>query len=419
MDKDKNQYIPRSIDSMVDKHLGFAGALVIEGPKACGKTSTALQHAASNVRLDKDSQARKMGIENPEALLPGNTPRLIDEWQLVPEVWNSVRAEVDSRNLDGQFILTGSATPADDITRHSGAMRFNRLQMHTMTLSELGASTKSISLSQLWQTNTLASSTAYKGELQKTVELMCKGGWPTNIKRSVEASLDANSNYLRTMGSVDIITVDGIKRDPRKVEALFFALARNSATYVTNKTLLADTELYGQSIDAKTLTSYLDALTRLWLVKEQKSWGEHLRSKTQIRKSPKRHLCDASLAIAALGADVNSLLDDRETCGQVFESFVFHELQVYSEHIGANIFAFQTNSGEEMDAVVVKGVQWAGVEVKLTQDAEVIDVAAGNLVKIAAKMRSKPKFLCIITANGYSYTRADGVHVVCITDLTS
>jgi predicted AAA+ superfamily ATPase len=248
---------------------------------------------------------------------------------------------------------------------------------------------------------------------------MCKGGWPTNIKRSVEASIDANTNYLRTMGAVDIVTLDGIRRDPRKIEALFFALARNSATYVTNKSLLADTELFGQSIDVKTLTTYLDALSRLWLVVEQKAWGEHLRSKAQVRKSPKRHLIDPSLAIAAIGANTQSLYEDRETCGLIFESFVFHELSAYSKQIDASVYSYQTNSGEEIDAVIVKGMQWAGIEVKLSQDSNVIDAAALKLIGVANQMRLAPKFLCIITADGYSYTRKDGVHIVCISDLAN
>jgi predicted AAA+ superfamily ATPase len=418
METNDQNYIPRLIDAEIKKHLSFAGALVVEGPKACGKTSSAIQHSKSIVRLDKDKRVRQMAQENPEALLPGETPRLIDEWQLVPEVWNTVRAEVDSRNLDGQFILTGSATPTDELTRHSGAMRFTRLQMSTMTLTELGSSTGTVSLSSLWDSADVKGDVNQKGNLEQVVTHMCKGGWPTNIKRTVDASLDANINYLRTMGSVDIITIDGVKRDPRKVEALFYALARNVATYVTNKTLLADTELYGQSIDAKTLTNYLDALSRLWLVPEQKAWGEHLRSKTQIRKSPKRHLIDPSLAVAALGANVNSLLDDRETCGLIFESFVFHELSAYAGAMDADIRAYQTSSGEEIDAVIVKGVQWAGVEVKLTQDMNIIDAAALKLINIAAKMKTAPKFLSIFTADGYSYTRKDGVHVICISDLT-
>jgi predicted AAA+ superfamily ATPase len=220
------------------------------------------------------------------------------------------------------------------------------------------------------------------------------------------------------MGSVDIIIIDGIKRDPRKVEALFFALARNVATYVTNKTLLADTELYGQSIDSKTLTNYLDALSRLWLVVEQKAWGEHLRSKAQVRKSPKRHLVDPSLAVAALGANAESLLEDRETFGQIFESFIFHELREYSKQMGAEIFAYQTSSGEEIDAIIAQGVQWAGVEVKLTQVPDAIEAAAKKLLSIAGRIRTAPRFLSIITADGYSYTRKDGVHVICASDLT-
>jgi predicted AAA+ superfamily ATPase len=390
--------------------------VLLEGPKACGKTSTALRQSASQVRLDASPQQRAAGLADPFALLRGETPRLLDEWQLVPDVWNAVRAEVDDRGVDGQFILTGSATPADDVTRHSGAMRIARIAMRPMSLAESGDSSKHVSLERL-----MAGEPASAGEpgasLVDVAQVLCRGGWPSNLSRRPADAFDANRDYLATVSSADIVTIDGVRRDPRKVQALLFALARSCATYVTKPTLQRDVRLHGESMAIPTLDSYLDALTRLWLLVEQPAWGEHLRSSAQVRRTPKRHLVDPSLAAAALKATPSSLMADWETFGQLFESLVYRDLWVYARAMGAEVMSYQDNRGAEIDAVVVRDGQWSAFEVKLNPHPDILDAAAVKLRQICAHMRTPPQAMTLLTSTGPAYRRSDGVNVVPIVAL--
>ncbi|MDR1851591.1 MAG: DUF4143 domain-containing protein [Propionibacteriaceae bacterium] len=413
---DKGTYRPRVIDSELAAALQAAGAVVVEGAKGCGKTTTSEQIAASGVHLDRDSAARAAGREAPESLLPGENPRLIDEWQLVPDVWNTIRSEVDQRDTPGQFILTGSATPADDVTRHSGALRFIRLQMRPMSLLESGESSGNASLKAMWE-GQAPPSVLESLPLKNVVDAACRGGWPSSLNLDLSAAMTLNRSYLRIMASVEIATVDGKKRDPLKVEALLSALGRNTATYVSNRVLQADSAEYGESIDPKTIASYLDALERLWVLVPQHAWGGHLQSSAAARKASKRHLADPSLAVAAMEAGPQDLLEDRAALGQVFETLVFRDLSVYAQSMGASVRAFQDKDGKELDAVIVKGVHWAGIEVKLSGTPTILDTAAANLTAIARRMTRAPQFLAIITASGPTYTRKDGVHVVSITQL--
>jgi predicted AAA+ superfamily ATPase len=409
-------YQERVIDAQLRRALKGAGAVVLEGPKACGKTTTASQLAASVVRLDRDRQAREVGLANPDALLAGDVPRLIDEWQLVPEVWNAVRGAVDDRRAPGQFILTGSATPADDQTRHSGAMRFLRLELRPMSLHESGESSGAACVSRLWQGETPPPSIE-RAELEQLAEAAARGGWPGILDLDKETCLALNRSYLRSIAAGDIITVDGIRRDPQKVAALLGALGRNTGTYVTNRVLQTDSAEFGQLIDPTTIAAYLDALVRLWVLVPQHAWGGHLRSSAAARKAPKRHLVDPSLAVAAMEAEPADLLRDRAAFGQVFETLVFRDLSVYAQAADLSVRAFQDSKGNEIDAVLTKGTQWAGVEVKLSAIPEVVDAAAAKLLALAGRMTSEPQFLAIVTADGPTYTRPDGVHVIGITQL--
>lgn len=409
-------YLPRLVDSQLARGLRSAGAVLLEGPKACGKTSTAKQQAASAVRLDASPRMRSAGLADPNLLLNGDTPRLIDEWQLVPDVWNAVRAAIDDRSRDGQFILTGSATPAEDITRHTGAMRIARVRMHPMSLYETKNSTGAASLNGLLR-GARPSSAGTDVDLMGVAELLCRGGWPSNLRRDLGDAMNANRDYLSTIAAADIITLDGVRRDPRKVSALLFALARNAGTYVANRTLQTDSAGYGESMAPKTLDSYLDALARLWILVEQPAWGQHLRSAAQVRRSPKRHLVDPSLAAAAMGATPKSLIADPEAFGQLFESLVFRDLSVYAQASDARVFAYQDNRGAEIDAVVVKDDIWAGFEVKLSANRVVVDRAAEKLRQVAGQMRTAPVALIVVAATGPSYRRPDGVNVVSLLDL--
>ncbi|MDR0593410.1 MAG: ATP-binding protein [Bifidobacteriaceae bacterium] len=408
-------YLPRLIDPQVKAALGRAGAVLVEGPKACGKTTTALRHAASQVRLDLQPQLRRAAQIDPPSVLAGPAPRLIDEWQLAPDLWNAVRAEVDARQADGQFILAGSATPADDITRHSGAMRFARVVMRPLSLAESGESDGSVSIAGLWE-GAPARGGEPLGGLAELAEAVCRGGWPSNRRRSTDDAAASNRDYVRAMAAGDIVTTDGVRRDPSRMAALIFALARNSATYVSNRTLMADSALYGESLSAKTVADYLGALARLWVLVDQPAWGGHLRSAAQVRRAPKRHLVDPSLAAAAIGATPDSLTADPAAFGQLFESLVYRDLTVYSQPWDGQVRAF-AEPAAELDAVLVRGVDWAGLEVKLSAAPPAVDSAAAGLARIAARMSRPPRFLAVITGSGPSYARPDGVQVVSIRHL--
>lgn len=410
-------YLPRLVDGALRRRLQANGAVLVEGPKACGKTSTARQQAASEVRLDADVAMRRAGLAEPSVLLDGATPRLIDEWQRVPEVWDAVRAAVDDRQQDGQFILTGSATPSEALTRHSGAMRVSRLRMRPMSLYESQDSSGSASLAALLAGKKVTAPPSSHG-LAEVAELLCRGGWPSNLRRTVEDAQQSARDYLDTIAGTDITDVDGIRRDPRKVKALLFSLARHTATYTDLKVLAADAAAQGEAVTSKTVSSYLDPLVRLWVVDEQLAWGGHLRSAAQVRSKPKRHLVDPSLAAAALGADPSSLLADREMFGFQFESLVHRDLSVYAEAFDGQVRAYRDARDLEVDAVVLgPRNQWAALEVKLSGTGVALDLAAKTLLRFGESMRRPPTALGIVVAAGPSYRRADGVHVLSVTTL--
>lgn len=409
------EYWPRVVDAQLTQGLRSAGAVLIEGPKASGKTSTAREQAASFVRLDASPQVRASAQADPSILLGGTTPRLIDEWQLVPDVWNAVRAAVDDRGEAGQFILTGSSAPTEDITRHSGAGRFTRLRMYPMSLFETHDSTGEVSLANLLDGD--YPSVLGETDLIGMAKLVVRGGWPINLGRSLEDAVQVNRDYLASIAGTDIVTLDGVRRDPRKVTALLYALARSTGTYVTNRVLQTDSANVGELTDPRTINSYLDALTRIWVLVEQPAWGQHLRSSAQVRRSPKRHLADPSLAAAAMGASYGALVADHETFGCLFESLVHRDLTVYAQAIGADVRAYQDNRGGEIDEVIVREGRWAGIEVKLSPNPRSVDAGAESLRRIAATMRHPPTSLTVVTAGGPSYRRKDGVNVVSILHL--
>lgn len=408
------EYLPRLADLRLERALRASGAVVLEGPKACGKTTTAMRLARSAVRLDADFALRTAALADPSILLPGDTPRLIDEWQLAPGVWNAVRAEVDTRQADGQFILTGSATPADDHTRHSGAMRIARVAMTPMTLLESKDSSGQVSLGALLAGERQAS-VGSGASVADVARMLCRGGWPPNLGRTIEDAQAANRDYLRSMSAADLPGEP--LRDPVKLAALLRALARSVGTYTSNRALIRDVQGGGESLNPRTLDAYLDVLRRLWVLVDQRAWGGHLRSSAPARKSPKRHLVDPSLAAAALGATPAALLRDPEAFGQLFESLVHRDLAVYGQVLGWEPYAYQ-DATSEIDVVLVRDGEWGGFEVKLTGgNPQVLDAAASGLLRVAGAMRTPPAALAVVTATGPSYRRPDGVEVVAITDL--
>lgn len=415
-------YINRIIENELSENLSASGAVLIKGPKSCGKTETARQFARSMVEMDRDQQVPIIMATNPQLLLVGSTPRLIDEWQVQPEIWNYIRHEVDDRKVKGQFILTGSANPSDDVKLHSGAGRFTVLQMDTMTWQELGYSTGLVKMSDLLEGH--FPDFYDKGvSLEFILDRMLIGGWPTLLGENTKNAIKLNSGYVDLLCEVDMSKVSGVKRDPLKVRSLIRSLARNTATIVDNKTLEKDVKTSDRNeISRNTISDYLDALSQLMILYEQPAFNPHIRSSASLRKSPKRHLCDTSLATAALGLDRASLIKNLNYAGFLFESMATHELNVYAKANDAKVFHYKDSYGQEVDAIVQKrNGNYALFEIKL--GVGYIEQAAENLQKfvlnIDTSQMESPKSLNIITGTGMSYRRPDGINVISLASLGS
>lgn len=413
------EYQERVVDTELRQRLQNSGAVLIEGPKACGKTETARQAAASEVLLDVDADARAAVAVDPGLVLDGEVPRLIDEWQVEPQIWNHVRRAVDERREPGQFILAGSAVPADDATRHSGAGRISRLRMRPMSLFESGMSDGSVSLRALLE-GEKASSADRGVRLPELAEAIARGGWPALQGLPLEAAMGAVTDYLEDVCRTDISQVEGVKRDPARVRRLLRSLARNVATHVAMTTLAADAGDGGDPLKQHTVRDYLSALERLFVVEDQPPWEPHLRSRSILRKSSKRHFVDPSLAVSALGADPSALLRDLNLLGFLFESLVVRDLRVYSQSKRGEVRQYLDNKGLEVDAIVEFDGRWGAFEVKLGGERPV-EEAAGSLLKFASEVDTKrsgePAVLGVIVASGYGYVRDDGVQVIPITAL--
>jgi uncharacterized protein len=413
-------YQTRVVDKELRQRLEASGAVLIEGPKACGKTETARQVASSEVLLDVDERARAAVAVDPDLVLAGDTPRLIDEWQVEPRIWNHVRRAVDERKKPGQFVLAGSAVPADDATRHSGAGRISRLCMRPMSLFESGLSDGSISLRDLLE-GRAAKSGDRAVALADLTEAIARGGWPALQELPVDAAMASVSDYLEEICRTDINRVDGVRRDPTRVRRLLRSLARNVATHVAMTTLAADTADGGDNpLKNHTVGEYLSALQRLFVIEDQPPWEPHLRSRSILRKSPKRHFVDPSLAASALGAGPPALLRDLNLLGFLFESMVVRDLRIYSQADRGMVSQFLDNKGLEVDAIVDSGERWGAFEVKLGGEGP-IEQAASSLLKFASEIDTrrsgKPSVLGVIVAGGYGYAREDGVQVIPITAL--
>ncbi len=414
------RYINRIIEVDLLEKLAASGAVLIKGPKSCGKTETAKQYAKSFLEMDRDKQVPIIMATNPQLLLMGETPRLIDEWQEQPEIWNYVRHEVDDRKAKGQFILTGSANPNDDVKLHSGAGRFTVVHMDTMSWQELGCSNGNVKLSDLLQGSFPK---VYDAgiSLDAIIDRMLIGGWPTLLGENAKNAIKLNRGYVDLLCEADMSRVSGVKRDPLKVRSLLRSIARNTATLADNKTLEQDVKTSDRNeLSRNTISEYLDALSRLMILYEQAAFNPHIRSSASLRKSPKRHLCDTSLAAAALGLNKESLLKDIKYTGFLFESLATHELKVYAKANDANVFHYNDSYGLEVDTIVQKrNGDYAAFEIKL--GVGYIDEAAENLKKFArnidtAKM-DVPKSLNIITGTGMSHRRPDGINVISLASL--
>lgn len=408
------RYHPRVVDAELRRRLAVAGGVVIEGPKVCGKTTTARQVSASEVLLDVDRNARRAARLDPSLVLAGDVPRLIDEWQAEAGIWNHIRRAIDDRAKPGQFILTGSAVPADDIHRHTGAGRIARLRMRPMSLFESGDATGDVSLSQLLQGVPVRASDPGLS-VQDLVEKAATGGWPGHLQHAPDQAIEAVRSYLDEIRRLDVSRVDGKQRDPEKVGRLLASLGRNVATYVSITSLADDTGGADDVLAVTTVSDYLDALERLMIVENLQPWAPHLRSKSRLRKASKRHLVDPSLAVAAIGAGPEDLVRDLEFFGFVFESMIVRDLRVYAQAAGAEVLQYRDNTGLEIDAIVrTRGHRWVPFEIKLGQSQ--VDEAARNLLRFRERVDTRkcgePQALGVIVGTGYSYVRDDGVAVI-------
>lgn len=414
------RYINRISDKELQRKLEASGALLIRGAKACGKTESAKQFAKSILQVDRDEQVPALITTAPRRLLMGKTPRLIDEWQEQPDLWKYIRHEVDNRKKAAQFILTGSANPEESVKMHSGAGRFTVMDMRTMTWQELGFSSGRISLEALFEG---AKIDIYDEatDLEFIIEKIVIGGFPTNLNKNINQATDLNRAYIELLAEVDMSRVSNVRRDPVKVRDLLRSLARNTATMVEITALEKDIkQKENTDISRPTIYDYLDALERLMIVEDQPAWNTYIRSSSSLRKSPKRHFTDVSLAVATLGATSKSLLNDLNFAGFLFESLVTHELRVYAQANDAKVYHYKDSSSLEVDAIVEKyNGEWCAFEIKLGIGQ--IEEAAANLKKFVSVLNDKktlpPKSLNIITGTGISYTRNDGINVISLASL--
>lgn len=409
-------YLSRTLDDVISNRLSALGGVLIEGPRACGKTRTGLELSASSVRLDQSPGLVEVAAISPQTVLTGATPRFIDEWQLAPALWNAMRHTIDDRQLRGQFILSGSATPADDITRHSGVGRIARLRMRPMSLAESVRSSSEISLRALMSGESESVSARSPLSYEDMAVEAVKGGWPSLIGSATLDALVFNRSYCEELTRTAVQTATGIRHEPESLRRLLSALARNTATEVTLQTLAADVAGDGPPVDPKTIRTYLDGFSRVFATEDLPAWSVHLRSRSRLRSASKRHFSDPALACAALGIGPERLALDPEYFGFVFESMVIRDLRIYAEAIDGRVYHYRDNTGLEVDAILeLPDGRWSALEVKLGSHG--IPAAERSLLMLrdervdSAKV-GNPSFLAIVTATEYGYTLPSGVHVI-------
>lgn len=417
-------YKSRLVEKQLDEYMKTFGAVCIEGPKYCGKTWTARSRSKSAAFVgnpENNFQTRTMAQISPDLVLNGDLPRLIDEWQEVPPLWDAVRFEVDKDNRKGKYILTGSATPNHKGIMHSGTARISKVRMGTMSLYESGDSTGDISLKDLFEEK-IENKITGEVALDQLIYYAVRGGWPGNLETPKKSCGMLAKEYLKTLVDDDIFKTDGIKRDSRKVWSLLHSLGRNESTLASNSTLRRDMGAKDEiEIDRDTISDYLDIFNRLFILDDQPAYSTNLRSSRRILKSAKRHFVDPSLAVAALGATQQMLLNDLNTFGFVFESLCEHDLKIYAEYNDAGLFHFRDERGNEADAIIeFPDGTWGAFEIKL--GANQVDTAAKELLKLKTIIENEgdkpPKILCVICGmSNMAYKRQDGVYVVPITAL--
>jgi len=413
----EKKYLDRIIDEKLNEHLEASGAVLIEGAKWCGKTRTAKEKANSILYMqdpDQMSANLKLADTKPSLLLNGDSPRLIDEWQMAPVLWDAVRHSVDQRGELGLYILTGSSVPKDNSIMHSGTGRISRILMRPMSLFESLESNGSISLKELFDKNN-----DIEGISNLSIEdiafAIVRGGWPAAIGVKEKVALTIARQYVEAVINLDVSRVDGIEKSPARVRAVMRSLSRNISTLAKNSTIHNDILSDDDSVSVKTIASYINALRRIYVVEDLLAWNPVLRSKTSLRTSPKREFVDPSIAAATMRLTPASILEDFNTFGFLFEALCIRDLRVYAQSLDGDLFHYRDKSGLEADAVIhLRDGRWAAIEVKL--GSKEIEEAAKHLLSLEKqinieKMKS-PSFLMILTGTKYAYKRKDGVYVV-------
>lgn len=415
----RETYLKRIADKLLDERLKTSGAVLIEGPKWCGKTRTATEKSKSQLYMQDPDKALgylKAADTKPSLLLQGETPRLLDEWQTAPVLWDAVRFMVDQRGLSGQFILTGSAVPLDNAVQHTGIGRISRLTMRTMSLFESGESNGIVSLSELFDG---------KEEIEAISELtieqiafaIVRGGWPASVTDTPQNAMRHAIDYVEAIINADISRVDNIEKNPVRVRALLRSLSRNISTLATTKTIRDDIAMGDGDglISEKTIGQYINALNRIFVTDNIPAWNPLLRSKTAIRTSSKRQFADPSIAAAVMRLSPEKLMDDFNYFGFLFESLCDRDLRVYADAMDGELFHYRDSSGLEADAVIaLNDGRWAAIEIKL--GTKEVEEAAKHLLALKQRVNTQkmrePAFLMIITGEGLAYQRKDGVFIV-------
>lgn len=415
------KYKQRIADRLLERKLAGKGAVLIEGPKWCGKTTTAEQHANSLLYMTesgKIEQHLQLARLNPALLLEGKKPRLIDEWQVAPSLWDSIRFESDHSSSLGLFILTGSAVPADlSQVVHTGTGRIGWLRMRPMSLWESEDSTGEVSLEELFTTPAIIKGTSAIN-LEKIAFLTCRGGWPLAVNMKSDIALDQAFDYVDAVEKRDVSLADGVNRDPSRTHRLLRSYARHQGSQANYATIKADLQANeAESFSEETIASYINALKKIFVIEDSEAWNPNLRSKSAIRTSDTRYFSDPSIATAALGLGPSDLINDLNTFGLIFETLCVRDLRVYAEALNGKVYHFRDKNGLECDAVIhLRNGSYGLVEIKIGGD-NLIEEGAKTLKDMAGKIdldrMKSPSFLMVLTAVGtYAYRREDGVYVV-------
>ena len=413
------KYRARVADDELADRMRSAGAVLMEGPKACGKTSTAQRVAATLFRMDTDDGARALVDTAPEVLLGAQPPVLFDEWQVAPKLWNLVRHEVDDLGgAPGRFILTGSSTPVDDAKRHTGAGRYSMLRMRPMSLFETGASTGQVSLRKLFDGD-FTPSLDPGVTVPALVNCIVTGGWPALLEVPLRAAQRWISDYVRTIVEVDMPQM-GVRRDPGTLRRLLASLGRGTGTDMSTQAIANDIAGSDRSVQRDTVAGYLDILNRLMITEDMPAWAPHMRSTTPLRKSPTRFMTDPSLGVAALGVGPGQLLLDLNATGFHFEGLVVRDLRVYAQPLGGRLSHWRDNNQHEVDIIItLDDGRWGAIEVKMNPDA--VDAAAASLLRFKDKVDTaktgEPAFLAVATTRSAALRRGDGVYVLPVASL--